>query len=227
MPTVLIVEDDADIAELMSYTLRKAGYNTEHVLTGPDALSRARAPNPLDAIVLDVMLPGLDGLQVCRTLRSEAATAAMPIIMVTARGDEADRVAGLDIGADDYLTKPFSPRELAARVRALLRRSATQQPEAASVLRYRSIVLDRERHEVIVDGAAVRLTAKEFLMLAYLIERTGRVVSRDQLLTDVWGYQYTGGTRTVDVHVRRLREKIPSLEEALETVKQFGYKLAE
>lgn len=226
MPKVLIVEDDADIADLMSYTLRRAGYETDHVLTGPDALSRARARTSPDAIVLDLMLPGIDGLQVCRTLRSESATAAIPIIMVTAKGDEADRVAGLDIGADDYLTKPFSPRELVARVRALLRRTAIAQPEA-STLRYRNIVLDRDRHEVTVDGAAVRLTAKEFLMLAYLIERKGRLVSRDQLLTDVWGYQYTGGTRTVDVHIRRLREKIPALEQAIETVKQFGYKLAE
>jgi DNA-binding response OmpR family regulator len=227
MPKVLIVEDDPDIAELMSYTLRKAGYETDHVLTGPEALSRARARTAPDAIVLDVMLPGIDGLQVCRTLRSETPTAAIPIIMVTARGDEADRVAGLDIGADDYLTKPFSPRELTARVRALLRRASVAQPESLPVLRYRDIVIDRERHEVTLNGAAVRLTAKEFLLLVYLIERKGRVVSRDQLLTDVWGYQYTGGTRTVDVHIRRLREKIPSLEQAIETVKQFGYKLVE
>jgi DNA-binding response OmpR family regulator len=227
MPKVLIVEDDRDIAELMSYTLRKAGYETEHVLTGPEALSRARARTAPDAIVLDVMLPGIDGLQVCRTLRSETSTAAIPIIMVTARGDEADRVAGLDIGADDYLTKPFSPRELTARVRALLRRASVAQPESSPVLRYRDIVIDRERHEVTMNGAAVRLTAKEFLLLVYLIERKGRVVSRDQLLTDVWGYQYTGSTRTVDVHIRRLREKIPALEQAIETIKQFGYKLTE
>ena len=227
MPTVLIVEDDMDIAELMSHTLRKAGYETEHVLTGPDALSRARARIPPDAIVLDLMLPGIDGLQVCRTLRSETATSTIPIMMVTARGEEADRVAGLDMGADDYLTKPFSPRELAARVRALLRRAGTSAGAGSAIQRYRAIVVDHDRHEVTADGVSVKLTAKEFLMLAYLIERKGRVVSRDQLLTDVWGYQYTGGTRTVDVHVRRLREKIPVLEDAIETVKQFGYKLAE
>lgn len=227
MANVLIVEDDRDIADLMSHTLRKAGYETELVSTGPDALARARANTAPDAIVLDVMLPGIDGLQVCRTLRSGPATATIPIIMVTARGDEADRVAGLDMGADDYLTKPFSPRELVARVRALLRRAGVAPSDPSPVLGYREIHVDRERHEVTVAGVPVRLTAKEFLLLAYLIERKGRVVSRDQLLTDVWGYHYTGGTRTIDVHVRRLREKIPALELAIETVKQFGYKLAE
>jgi two-component system alkaline phosphatase synthesis response regulator PhoP len=226
MPKLLIVEDDPDIADLMSYTLRKAGHETEHVASGREALARARA-DPPDAIVLDVMLPGMDGLQVCRTLRSEPQTAAVPIIMVTARGEEADRVSGLDVGADDYLTKPFSPRELVARVHALLRRAAMSGGGAGPALRYGDLVLDSDRHEVTVAGEPIRLTAKEFLLLEYLLHRKGRVVSRDQLLTDVWGYQYTGGTRTVDVHIRRLREKIPLLEQAIETVKQFGYKLAE
>jgi DNA-binding response OmpR family regulator len=226
MANVLIVEDDRDIAELMSHALRKAGHETDLVASGRDALARARERHP-DAIVLDVMLPGIDGLQVCRTLRSEAATAAIPIIMVTARGEEADRIGGLDIGADDYLTKPFSPRELVARVRALLRRASVGRADGAAALRYRDLVLDPDRHEVSVGGVPVKLTAKEFLLLEYLLQRKGRVVSRDQLLTDVWGYQYTGGTRTVDVHIRRLREKIPLLEHAIETIKQFGYKLLE
>jgi DNA-binding response OmpR family regulator len=146
--------------------------------------------------------------------------------MVTARGDEQDRVRGLELGADDYVTKPFSPRELTARVAALLRRVGRQRAPTA-VLHYGSIVVDRERHRVTDGGAGVALTAKEFLLLVYLIEHVGRVLSRDLLLTDVWGYQYTGGTRTVDVHVRRLREKLPVLTTALSTITQFGYRLEE
>ncbi len=226
MSKVLIVEDDDDIAELMAHALTKAGHETERAASGREALARARDARP-DAIVLDLMLPGVDGLQVCRTLRDGVGTATIPIIMVTARAEEADRIRGLDLGADDYLPKPFSPRELVARVAALLRRSRMGAGEATSVLRYRDIIIDADRHEVTVAGAPVKLTAKEFLLLQYLLQRKGRVVSRDRLLTDVWGYQYTGGTRTVDVHIRRLREKIPLLEQAIETVKQFGYKLAE
>ncbi|MBI2221906.1 MAG: response regulator transcription factor [Acidobacteria bacterium] len=226
MPHILIAEDDRDIADLIDHSLRKAGHETEIVGSGSEALARARAARP-DALVLDVMLPGLDGMQVCRALRAEPDTAATPIIMVTARGEEADRVGGLELGADDYLTKPFSPRELVARVAALLRRSRPPAAPTATVLRYRDLVVDGDRHRVTANGAEVKLTAKEFLLLQYMMQRAGRVVSRDQLLTDVWGYQYTGGTRTVDVHVRRLREKIPLLEQVIETVKQFGYKLAE
>jgi DNA-binding response OmpR family regulator len=174
--------------------------------------------------VLDLMLPGMDGLLVCQQLRQDAATAAVPIIMLTARGEEADRIRGLELGADDYVVKPFSPKELVARVAALLRRlERPKTPER--VLRHGPLSIDLERHHVQIDGAEIRLTAKEFLLLQYLIEHRGRVLSRDLLLTDVWGYQYTGGTRTVDVHVRRLREKIPWLSTAITTIKQFGYKL--
>jgi DNA-binding response OmpR family regulator len=146
--------------------------------------------------------------------------------MLTARGEESDRVSGLELGADDYVTKPFSPKELSARVTALLRR-AGRPPRPSNVLRYGPIVIDAERHHVAVNGEEIRLTAKEFLLLQYLMQHRGRVLSRDLLLTDVWGYQYTGGTRTVDVHIRRLREKMPVLAGAIETIKQFGYKLAE
>jgi len=145
--------------------------------------------------------------------------------MLTARGDEEDRVRGLELGADDYVTKPFSPKEVAARVGALLRRVA--RTGAGAVLRYGPLTIDADRHAVEFAGEPVRLTAKEFLLLQYLLQRPGRVLSRDRLLTDVWGYQYTGGTRTVDVHVRRLREKLPYLEAAIVTIKQFGYKLAD
>lgn len=220
---VLIVEDDPDIAQLVARYLEKAGFEPIQVASGRDALSTIRA-NPPDAVVLDLMLPQLDGLEVCRAVRADSRTAAVPIIMLTARAEESERIVGLEIGADDYLAKPFSPNELVARVRALLRRA--QRPAApTTTLTYGPLVLDAERHNVTVDGVEVPLTAKEFLLLEYLLQHRGRVLSRDVLLTDVWGYRYTGGTRTVDVHVRRLREKLPLLADALVTVKQFGYKL--
>jgi two-component system alkaline phosphatase synthesis response regulator PhoP len=223
VPRVQIVEDSPDIAELIRHYLLRAGYDTVVFGSGRDALLSARQTPP-DLVVLDIMLPGMDGLQVCQALRSEPATAAIPILMLTAKGEEADRVRGLELGADDYVTKPFSPKELVARVAALLRRSErARQP--STLLHFGPIVVNLDRHEVRIDGEEVKLTAKEFLLLQYLLEHRGRVLSRDRLLTDVWGYQYTGGTRTVDVHVRRLREKIPLLVTALETVKQFGYRL--
>ena len=171
------------------------------------------------------MLPGMDGLLVCQALRGDPATAAIPIIMLTARADESERIAGLELGADDYVTKPFSPRELTARVAALLRRVQRPSRPPGATLTYGPLTIDIERHAVHIDGGEVRLTAKEFLLLQYLVEHRGRVLSRDLLLSDVWGYQYTGGTRTVDVHVRRLREKLPLLADAIVTIKQFGYRL--
>ena len=162
----------------------------------------------------------------CRALRGDKATDAIPIIMVTARAEETDRIVGLELGADDYLAKPFSPNELVARVRALMRRAHRNEPQG-STLRLGPIAMDLERHTVLDEGREVKLTAKEFMLLQYLLEHRGRVLSRDLLLGDVWGYRYTGGTRTVDVHVRRLREKLPALVDALVTVKQFGYKLVD
>jgi DNA-binding response OmpR family regulator len=222
---VLIVEDDRDIAELMARYLQKAGFTTEILGTGGDALAAIRE-RPPDALVLDLMLPQVDGLDVCRAVRGMEKTASIPIIMVTARGEESERIAGLELGADDYMQKPFSPTELVARVRALLRRAHRQMPPCAR-FSYGSIDVDMEQHTVSDAGDIVTLTAKEFLLLEYLLKHRGRVLSRDVLLTDVWGYKYTGGTRTVDVHVRRLREKLPILGRALVTVKQFGYKLLE
>jgi two-component system, OmpR family, alkaline phosphatase synthesis response regulator PhoP len=188
--TILVAEDDRDIAELIGRYVKKAGWTPWITASGDDALSHARK-HPVDLAILDVMLPGMSGLEVCRSLRSDPATAALPIIIVTARAEETDRIIGLEIGADDYISKPFSPNELVARIRALMRRSRRNEPEQ------------------------------------YLMRHRGRVLSRDLLLADVWGYTYTGGTRTVDVHVRRLREKLPVLVDRLVTVKQFGYKLME
>jgi DNA-binding response OmpR family regulator len=184
----------------------------------------ALTERPFDLLVLDLMLPHVDGIDVCRAARSGANTAMIPIIMLTARAEESERIRGLETGADDYIAKPFSPNELVARVRALLRRAQRHGSGTPSTT-YGAIVVNTDQHTVSAAGRSVTLTAKEFLLLQYLLKHRGRVLSRDILLTDVWGYKYTGGTRTVDVHVRRLREKLPPLEQALVTVKQFGYKL--
>jgi DNA-binding response OmpR family regulator len=220
--SILVVEDDPDIAELIAHFLEKAGHEVKRLTSGTQVMAQLRAA-PADLVILDLMLPGMDGLLVCQAMRGDSATAAIPIIMLTARGDEADRIAGLELGADDYVTKPFSPKELVARVAARLRRHAPAV--TTGVVQYGAISIDADRHIITLDGAEVKLTAKEFLLLQYLVQHRGRVLSRDILLTDVWGYQYTGGTRTVDVHIRRLREKLPVLNQAIETVKQFGYKL--
>ena len=226
MSHILIVEDDRDIAELLQRYLTRAGHVTDALGDGSEALAFVRSRLP-DLVILDLMLPGIDGLEECRALRRAPETRALPIIMLTARTEESDRIVGLELGADDYVTKPFSPSELVARVGALLRRAQRWAESGNAVLSYGPIALDRERHLVTAAGQPVRLTAKEFLLLEYLMQHRGRVLSRDLLLTDVWGYRYTGGTRTVDVHVRRLREKIPVLGAAIDTVKQFGYRLLE
>jgi DNA-binding response OmpR family regulator len=224
---VLVVEDDPDIAQLVAHYLEKSGFSVEQLANGRDALASIAA-HPPDVLVLDLMLPQVDGLEICRVVRGNDATAGIPIIMLTARAEESDRIVGLEIGADDYLAKPFSPNELVARVRALVRRAQRSVPAAAGKpVSYGSIAIDPERHTITDAGESVTLTAKEFMLLEYLLQHRGRVLSRDVLLTDVWGYRYTGGTRTVDVHVRRLREKLPLLTKALTTVKQFGYKLLE
>jgi two-component system alkaline phosphatase synthesis response regulator PhoP len=232
MSQILIVEDDLDISALIAHYLEKAGHVVERLASGAAVMPRVRA-HPPDLVILDLMLPGMSGFVVCEAMRADPATAGIPVIMLTARGEEVDRIAGLEIGADDYVTKPFSPKELVARVAARLRRiepaGGAQTPwpgkPSVAIVRYGAITIDADRHVVTLDERDVRLTAKEFLLLQYLVQHRGRVLSRDLLLTDVWGYQYTGGTRTVDVHIRRLREKLPVLNDAIETVKQFGYKL--
>ena len=232
MSRILVVEDDPDIAELLKHYLERASHEVEVLTQGQDAIPRLREQLP-DLVILDRMLPGVDGLEICRMIRASDGMSDLPVMMVTARAEESDRIVGLEQGADDYITKPFSAKEVVARVHALLRRSSRavtvpahqHRTPVGRLLQYGSIRMDLEQHLVLVDGADVRLTAKEFLLLQYFLEHRGRVLSRDLMLTDVWGYQYTGGSRTVDVHVRRLREKIPDLVEAIETVKQFGYKL--
>ncbi|MGE0360614.1 MAG: response regulator transcription factor [Vicinamibacterales bacterium] len=223
MSRILVAEDDADIAALVRHYLEKAGYGVDVTGSGRDVMPRLRQ-HPADLVILDVMLPGMDGLDVCRAMRADPTTAAVPVIMLTAKAEESDRIVGLELGADDYITKPFSPGEVVARVRALLRRAHRPAP-VSGTLTYGPLTVDVDRHQVKTDGQDVKLTAKEFLLLQYLLQHRGRVLSRDLLLSDVWDYAYTGGTRTVDVHVRRLREKLPFLAEALVTVKQFGYKL--
>jgi two-component system, OmpR family, alkaline phosphatase synthesis response regulator PhoP len=220
---VLVAEDDPDIGNLLEHYLKKAGFLPTVVTSGRDVIPLIKRETP-DLVVLDLMLPGLDGLQLTRAIRADSASAMIPIIMLTAKAEESDRIVGLELGADDYITKPFSPNEVVARIRALLRRAHRATP-ADSRLSYGAITVDIERHVVKVGGDEVKLTAKEFLLLQYLMQHRGRVLSRDLLLSDVWSYSYTGGTRTVDVHVRRLREKVPMLADAIVTVKQFGYKL--
>jgi DNA-binding response OmpR family regulator len=222
--TVLLVEDERDIADLVRYHVEKAGMRFIHAADGGAALRLARAEQP-DVALLDLMLPGLDGLEVCRQLRREAATRRLPIIMLTARGEEVERVVGLELGADDYVVKPFSPRELLARIRAVLRRVEGTEPpalgRAAGALR-----VDEARHAVTVNGQSLALTAKEFALLTALMRADGRVLSRDQLLETVWGYANAAEveSRTVDVHIRRLRAKLGAEARRIVTVKAVGYR---
>jgi DNA-binding response OmpR family regulator len=221
----LVVEDDADIVELVTHYLEREGFSVESVGDGRSALDRLRS-SAYDLLILDVQLPGLDGLALCAEARRDKRTRAVPIVMLTARGDEADRVVGLEMGADDYVVKPFSPKELVARVRALFRRLERRDDEGdEGRLTFEALEVDQTRHTVRFAGEPVHLTAKEFALLVALIEAKGRVLSRQNLLETVWGYSYAEGTRTVDVHVRRLREKIPALAPAILTVKSMGYRL--
>jgi len=220
---VLVVEDEPDIRNLVVFHLVREGYRCRTAATGVEALQEVRT-HPPDLVVLDLMLPGLDGLEVCRRLRADPGSAALPIIMLTAKADEVDRVVGLEMGADDYLVKPFSPKELVARVRAVLRRA--RGPVVASTLRAGGVVLDVARHAVAVAGAPVVLTPKEFDLLQALMDAAGRVLSRDHLLDRVWGYARADEieSRTVDVHVRRLRAKLGAEGRRIATVKGVGYR---
>jgi len=220
---VLVVEDEPDIRNLIVHHLTRDGFRCRAVASGAEALQRVKAATP-DLIVLDLMLPGMDGLDVCRRLRSDPASAGVPIIMLTAKADEVDRVLGLEMGADDYVVKPFSPKELVARVRAVLRRA--RPPAAGQILTGGGIHLDPARHQVTVAGAPVELTPKEFELLQALLESAGRVLSREHLLSKVWGYARADEieSRTVDVHVRRLRAKLGDESRRIATVKSIGYR---
>jgi two-component system alkaline phosphatase synthesis response regulator PhoP len=220
---ILIVEDEKDILQLLKLYLEKEGYRTATALTGLEALTQVKAEHP-DLIILDLMLAEMDGLEVCKRIRADRQTAMIPIIMLTAKAEESDTVIGLELGADDYITKPFSPKALVARVKALFRRVDRTDEDSPRYV-YKSLVLDRSRHEVKMDGQEVSLTTKEFGLLEHLLRNPGRVLTRDQLLNAVWGYDYYGTTRTVDVHVRRLKQKMPVLDDAIVSVKSLGYKL--
>ena len=224
MKRALVVEDDPDIVELVQHYLQAEGFQVEALGDGRHALERLRGGGH-DLVILDLQLPGMDGLALCAELRRDERTRALPVIMLTARADEADRVVGLEVGADDYVVKPFSPKELVARVRALMRRLERKEEEQAAVVVGR-LEIDPSRHTACWDGLPVRLTAKEFALLQALVEANGRVLTRQALLERVWGYSYAEGTRTVDVHVRRLREKLPGIADRLVTVKSLGYRMA-
>ena len=221
-PKILLVDDEPDALEVLGFRLREAGFTPILAKDGARAITAARDERPA-LIVLDVMLPEVDGLEVCKILRRDPATAGIPILMLTARAAEMDRVLGLELGADDYVTKPFSPRELVLRIRKLLARAkAAEEPVAH--LRFNELEIDAARHAVTVGGRPVELTATEFRLLEILVRRRGRVQTRDRLLQDVWGYENPIDSRTVDTHMRRLREKIGAAADYLETIRGVGYR---
>lgn len=223
---ILIVDDEEHILELIKFNLEKNGFEVATLDNGEAAIGFLQA-NPVDLVVLDLMLPGMDGLEVCKSIRRVDGLEKLPIIMLTARSEETDRILGLELGADDYLTKPFSVRELIARIKAVLRRSEDKQAIKSKILKIKDIILDTEKHEVSINGELIDLTLKEFELLKILIENRGKVLTRNLLLDEVWGYDYFGETRTVDVHIRHLRKKIGDDEsgEYIETIRGVGYKM--
>ena len=225
MKKVLIIEDEKDLAELLAFNLEKEGYAAHCVHDGKLGLERAAADVP-DLILLDLMLPGLLGTEVCKALRKDPRTARIPIIMITAKGDEIDRVVGFEVGADDYIVKPFSMREVLLRIKSVMRRFEHETPLPA-LLSIGEIVIDKQRHLVTSAGVETELTSTEFKLLLYLAEKKGRVHSREKLLQDVWNYSNVGDTRTVDTHVTRLRGKLGVPGDIIRTVRGFGYKIEE
>ena len=223
MTKVLVVEDETSYSEALSYVLRKEGFDVAIAETGPDALTEFERGGA-DIVLLDLMLPGIPGTEVCRQIRQ---TSSVPIIMVSAKDTEVDKVVGLELGADDYVTKPYSPRELVARIRAVLRRGTVDEVDDASALEAGHVRMDVDRHLVTVDGDIVKLPLKEFELLEYFLRNPGRVLTRGQLIDRVWGADYVGDTKTLDVHVKRLRAKIepdPAHPISLTTVRGLGYK---
>ncbi len=224
--TVLVADDEPDVLQLVVSNLKAAGFEVISAADGAAALEAAREKRPA-LLVLDLMLPGMPGLEVCKALKKDPATANIPIIMLTAKADEIDRIVGFELGADDYMTKPFSPRELVLRVQSVLRRAAEPAERESEELKLGHITIDRSRCEALVKGKRLDLTATEFKLLTTLIERRGRVQSRDALLNDVWGYESIIDTRTVDTHIRRLREKLGAAADCIETIRGFGYRVIE
>lgn len=222
---ILAVDDEPEAVELVEFNLKKAGFQVITATDGAAALKKARSDQP-DLIVLDLMMPEIDGLEVCKILRRDPDTARIPIIMLTAKAAEVDRIVGLELGADDYITKPFSPRELVLRVNKVLRRGQNDQPER-DIFRFGHLLIDTPRHLIQWRGKSIDLTSTEFKLLALLASRPGRVQSREQLLRDVWEYSATIDTRTVDTHMRRLREKLGPAAKHLDTVRGVGYRFLE
>jgi len=221
MSKILIVEDDPDIRELLRFNLEKAGYTLFLAEDGEKALTLARKHSP-DIILLDLMLPGVDGLEVCRTLKKDPELQRIPVIMVTAKGEELDRVVGLELGADDYVVKPFSLREVVLRIRKILDRGERQT--APSILKADPLVLDLDAHTARLDDQFLELTATEFRLLTYLLRHRGRVQTREMLLDRVWGYSFEGYARTIDTHIRRVRKKMGEAQNLIETVRGVGYR---
>ena len=229
LQNILIVEDDKHISKLVKYALEKAGYTVTAVITGEDALD-ALDTQAADLVILDVMLPKMDGFQTCKEIRSDSKFQRLPIIMLTAKGEEVDRIVGFELGADDYIVKPFSPRELVLRVKALLKRSEERKtPMALSkeILSIGDLTIDIPRHKVTAQKKTIDLTAMEFKLLTTLMTRAGRVQSREQLLDDVWDIQADITTRTVDTHVKRLRQKLGRAGDSIQTIRGYGYKFEE
>lgn len=221
---ILIVDDEEHIIELIKFNLENAGYETLTATNGIDALRIVREENPR-LILLDIMLPGMDGYDICKEIRKDNAIANIPVIMITAKGEEVDKILGLELGADDYITKPFSIRELIARVKALIRRTGTSMPD--HTYKFSNISIDFNKHEILKDDTKIDLTLKEFELLEILIKNKGRVMTRDFLLDKIWGYEYIGETRTVDVHIRHLRQKVEDDDKNpkyIETVRGIGYR---
>jgi two-component system alkaline phosphatase synthesis response regulator PhoP len=223
MAKLLIIEDEKDIVQALEYNLKKESFEIHKAYDGLQGLKLAAEIIP-DLIILDLMLPGLDGLEVCRKIKKDPRTENIPVIMLTAKGAETDKVVGLEVGADDYITKPFSMRELIARVKAVLKRYGKKEKAYKPTLKFSDLEIDSEKHEVKAAGKAVELTAKEFALLKYLAENQGRVFNRERLLDAIWGIEVAIETRTVDVHMRRLREKLGRAGKHLKTLRGVGYK---
>lgn len=225
MKPILIIDDEKDIVDLIAYHLKQENFSVIFALDGPSGLEKAKKELP-SLIILDLMLPGIDGKDICRALKNNSSTKSIPILMLTAKTDEVDRVVGFELGADDYVTKPFSPKELVLRVKAILRRTENV-PEGRKTLKIGDLFIDAERYYVSFKKNPIKLTSTEFKLLFELAANKGRVLSRDHLLDKVWGYTYEGYSRTIDTHIRRLREKLGLAGDYIETVRGIGYRLCE